>query len=491
MWTFGQRMGLGFALSFTVLFLVALLALQGTRSMSRSSELLSRSHETLGAVTGILSALKDAETGQRGFLLTGEESYLEPFNDGSQAVMRWFAALERTPVGQQEPARLTTIREAIGGLLDLQRERIAMRRQASLAEVLAKVKGGEGKRRMDGLRRALGEIERQSQVELGQHAEAMAAATQRMTLVVLLGSLSGLAVVIGAWVVLQRSLNRTVKHAATEVQSQADALQATSHQHASAAGETATSMSEVSVTMQELLATSRQIAMRAGEVAEAAATNGRMAEQGRQTVDAHRATVANMQQRVDQVVQAMVGLGKKAQGIGGIVSTAEDLAEQTNILAINATIEASTAGVVGQRFEVVAEEIRRMADRMREAAREIRLQLDDVQGSANTTVMATEAGAKAVDASAVGFDDVTRVLATIGERVARSHAAADEIQVATQQQSSAIEQLEAAFSAITQSSREARESSARNLQTAVVLAGAAGRLSQFVTPTKSWTAAVA
>src|SRR4029077_8321884 len=96
----------------------------------------------------------------------------------------------------------------------------------------------------------------------------------------------------------------------------------------------------------------------------------------------------------DQIVSHMLELGKKSQEIGQVLDIVQELAEQTNILAINATIEAAGAGEAGKRFAVVADEIRKLADRVTLQTKEIRGLIDDVRGAVNTTVMATETGSK-------------------------------------------------------------------------------------------------
>ena len=102
----------------------------------------------------------------------------------------------------------------------------------------------------------------------------------------------------------------------------------------------------------------------------------------------------------------MLELGKKSQQIGAVLDIVSELAEQTNILAINATIEAAGAGEAGKRFAVVADEIRKLADRVAGSTKEIRTLIDDVRSAVNTTVMATETGSKAVDAGSQQFGDV-------------------------------------------------------------------------------------
>jgi methyl-accepting chemotaxis protein len=166
----------------------------------------------------------------------------------------------------------------------------------------------------------------------------------------------------------------------------------------------------------------------------------------------------------------MLDLGKKSQQIGAVLEIVSELAEQTNILAINATIEASGAGDAGKRFAVVAGEIRKLADRVAGSTKEIRSLIDDVRGAVNTTVMTTETGSKAVDSVANQFADVATAFRQIATLVATTWEAAREIELSTKQQATAVEQVNVAISSVSQTTRESEASSAQTLQTVSQLA---------------------
>jgi len=178
----------------------------------------------------------------------------------------------------------------------------------------------------------------------------------------------------------------------------------------------------------------------------------------------------------------MLGLGKKSQEIGAVLDIVLELAEQTNILAINATIEAAGAGEAGKRFAVVADEIRKLADRVGGSAKEIRTLIDDVRSAVNTTVMATETGSKAVDAGSRQFGDVAIAFQQISGLVSTTTEASREIELSTKQQTTAVEQVNVAIANVAQASRETETSSAQTLQTASQLAGLSKELLRMITP---------
>jgi methyl-accepting chemotaxis protein len=293
-------------------------------------------------------------------------------------------------------------------------------------------------------------------------------AQQAIALVIGLGVLTTISAVLVA-LRLSRDLKREVGAAVGHIQSSSAQLEAAAAQQVNGGRDQASAMNEITTTISELLITSRQIADSAQRVSKIAEDTAAAAESGDATIDETRRSIAAIRTQVDQIVQHMLALGEKSQQIGGVVDLVSELAEQTNILAINATIEASGAGEWGRRFAVVAEEIRKLADRTAGSAKEIRAMIEDVRGAVNTTVMATEIGAKAVDAGARQFDDATSSFRRIASLVATTNDATREIELSTKQQTTAVEQVNVAASDTARVTRETEASAVQTRQTAAHL----------------------
>jgi methyl-accepting chemotaxis protein len=279
---------------------------------------------------------------------------------------------------------------------------------------------------------------------------------------------------------LSRGLRREIGAAVGHIQSSSTELEAAAAQQATGGREQASAMSEITTTISELLITSRQIADSAKRVSKIAEDTSGAARSGDATIEQTRASISAIRQQVDQIVQHMLALGEKSQQIGGVVELVSELAEQTNILAINATIEASGAGEWGRRFAVVAEEIRKLADRTAGSAKEIRALIEDVRGAVNTTVMATEIGAKSVDAGARQFADATESFRRIAQLVATTNDATREIELSTKQQTTAVEQVNMAASDTARVTRETEASATQTRQTASHLLGLSSNLLELV-----------
>lgn len=293
--------------------------------------------------------------------------------------------------------------------------------------------------------------------------------------------LAGAAGILLAWQ-LTTSLTGQIEGAVSSIHSASTELQAGAAQQATGAREQATALTEVGTTMAELLATSRQIATSAQRVAQIAEEAVGGARAGEGIVERTQEAMGAMRRQIDAVVTHMLDLGRKSQQVGSIVEIVAELADQTNILAINATIEAAGAGEGGRRFAVVADEIRKLADRVGGSTREIRDLVAEVRAAANTTVMATEAGQKAVDAGTRQFVDVAAAFGRIATAVGTTTEAAREIELSTKQQATAVEQVNAAIHNVAQASQETEASSAQTVQTAAQLAQLSDELSRLVRP---------
>jgi methyl-accepting chemotaxis protein len=247
-------------------------------------------------------------------------------------------------------------------------------------------------------------------------------------------------------------------------------------------------MSEISVTINELLATSRQIAESSQRVAHIAGQTAATARSGEATVITTHDSIATIRRQVDLIVNHMLELGKKAQQIGGVLDIVAELAEQTNILAINATIEAAGANEAGKRFAVVADEIRKLAGRVAGSTKDIRGLIEDVRSSVNTTIMSTESGSKSVDAGAKLFSDVAAAFREIAGLVSTASEAAREIELSTKQQTTAVEQVNVAITGAAQATKETEVSSGQTLQTAAELSGLSRALLRIIQPQAGFAA---
>ncbi len=482
-WSFGRKLGAGFALAGLILLLVALVGYRSTATLIENNDAVSHSYQVRTGLADLLSELKDAETGQRGYLLTGTDSYLGPYESALPNIKKTFGDVKNlTSDNPSQQRRLDSISHVIDQKLAELAHTIELRRTTGLDAALKVVETDLGKSYMDQIRDLVHDADREEADLLDQRAATVKSSSEWAISIILWGSLLGVVLVAAIGWTITASLSKQIGAAVQHVQSSSAELQAAANQQLSGAAEQATAMSEITTTISELLATSRQIAESALRVSQIAEQTASSARSGDGTVGIAVESISAIRRQVDQVVGHMLELGRKSQQIGAVLDIVSELAEQTNILAINATIEAAGAGEAGKRFSVVADEIRKLADRVAGSAKEIRALIDDVRSAVNTTVMATETGSKAVDAGSRQFGDVAASFKQIGGLVTTTTDASREIELSTKQQTTAVEQVNIAIANVAQASKETEASSAQTLQTASELAGLSKELLRIVRP---------
>ena len=466
-WTFGKKVAAGFALSFVLLAAIGAVAYRSINTLVRTSYSVTHTHDVLEHLAVALSLLKDAETGQRGYLITGDESFLQPYQEAGTDLPKTINELrELTSDNSAQQKRIAQAEPLIAAKLAELKQTIDLRRKGDVEQATKVVQSGEGKKIMDDLRRVIAEMEHEERELLKQRAGEVEAAVSGATLAITLGTLFCLVLISFAGFAITRSLSSQIGAAVQHVQSSSSELQTAANQQATGAKEQSTAMNEITTTISELLATSKQIAESAQRVAHIAEETAKGARSGDQTVSKANESIGGIKRQVDLIVTHMLDLGKKSQQIGGILEIINELAEQTNILAINATIEAAGAGEAGKRFAVVADEIRKLADRVGGSTKEIRGLIDEIRAAVNTTVMTTEGGTKAVDAGARQFAEVATAFKQIASLVGTTTEAAREIELSTKQQTTAVEQVNIAVANVAQATRETEASSNQTFQTA-------------------------
>ena len=269
-----------------------------------------------------------------------------------------------------------------------------------------------------------------------------------------------------------RSLVQTINDTSVQVASSAQETQATAMHLAEAAEHQAQEINSASDRINEIATSINQVSKNSAESADVAQRSVQIATKGAGVV---RETIAGMDSIRDQIQETskrIKRLGESSQEIGSIVELISDISEQTNILALNAAIQAASAGEAGRGFAVVADEVQRLAERASNATKRIETLVQAIQSDTNEAVSSMEQTTSEVVAGARLAEDAGTALGEI-ENVSTS--LADLIQGI----SSAAQQQSAAATNITSTMNTIQSITAQTSQGANQTAESIGNLAQL------------
>lgn len=558
-WTVGTKIGAGFALAFAILIGIGSTSYRSVGELTATAAMVSHTHQVLTSLEAVLSDLKDAETGGRGFVITGDEAYLEPFVTAQTVVRRDLATLRdltKDNAGQQR--RLDVLEPLVyggnGKLAAIQKTVDARRDGAGgLAAAAALVRTNEGKTLMDEIRREVSEMKDVENALLATRSATAQASARNTILTIVWGTvvaavilgLTGLAITrniarplqdltdvaerittgdLSAQITIRgrrdevgalgnafermmqslrgmagvaeliaggdlrsavqpqsprdvlgtafarmiqslRDQTRELIEGANVLGSAASEIVASTSQLASSASESAAAVSETTITVEEVRQTAQVSSQKAKNVLDSAQRAAQISVDGRKATEDMAGGMARIRQQMDSIGASMERLNQQGQTIGQIIATVEDLAAQSNLLSVNAAIEAAKAGVHGKGFAVVAQEVKSLAEQSRQATTQVRTILGDIQKATSTAVLATEQGSKAVEAGIRQSEVAGGAIHALGGGVTEAAQAATQIAASSQQQLVGVDQVAGAMANIKQASTQ-NAASAQQLEVA-------------------------
>jgi len=234
-----------------------------------------------------------------------------------------------------------------------------------------------------------------------------------------------------------RSLVTTINETSVQVSSAAQESQATAMHLAEASDHQAQQITAASAAVNEMAVTIGEVSENARESTEVAERSVSIAHTGAETV---RSTITGMntiREQIQETSKRIKRLGESSQEIGDIVELINDIADQTNILSLNAAIQAAMAGEAGRGFAVVADEVQRLAERSSNATKQIEALVKTIQTDTNEAVISMEQstsnvveGAKLAENAGEALDEIEKVSKYLADLI-------EDISSSSTQQSSA------------------------------------------------------
>jgi len=244
-------------------------------------------------------------------------------------------------------------------------------------------------------------------------------------------------------------------------------------------------MFQIASAIEEMSASVVEVARKSGEAASNAAESGQIAQEGGGVVDQTIEGMRAISEAVSAGADSVTELGKRGEQIGKIIDVINDIADQTNLLALNAAIEAARAGEHGRGFAVVADEVRKLADRTTKATNEIAESIKAIQTETGEAVQRMNAGTGQV---AAGVQSATEAGESLKKIVTSAQEVAGMIQsiaAAAEQQSAASEEVSRNVDAVSAVSRQANESAQQAAMAASQLSTKAEQLQVLVSKFKT------
>jgi methyl-accepting chemotaxis protein len=238
------------------------------------------------------------------------------------------------------------------------------------------------------------------------------------------------------------------------------------------ASHTAVAVTETTTTVEEVRQTAEIASQKTKMVSESARKAAQTSEAGKKSTQDATAGMNRIRENMESIAETMVRLSEQSQAVSDIIATVDDLAQQSNLLAVNAAIEATKAGEHGRGFAVVAQEVRTLAEQSREATTQVRAILNDIQKATAAAVMATEQGNKSVEAGARQSAEAGESIQTLANSVAEAAQAAAQIATSSQQQVVGVNQVVTAMENI-------KHASTRSVAGATQIEAAARNLSEL------------
>jgi methyl-accepting chemotaxis protein len=245
-----------------------------------------------------------------------------------------------------------------------------------------------------------------------------------------------------------KDITLQTRQAVNNLNSAAAETLASTKQQAASVAEQFAALQETTATVDEISQSGEQMSNRARDIAGQAEKASERSKDGLRSMDDLAKVMDAIEEQTEAVAEHIVALSEKTQAIGDIIATVNDIAERSQLLALNASIEAAAAGEHGRSFSVVAEEIKTLADQAKAATTQVSSILGDIQKGINSSVMSTEESVKRVANGRGQAENTLNTISDLAAIIEKSVQAFEQVVASTNQQRVGLEQVSQALQQI-------------------------------------------
>lgn len=494
----------------------------GVEEIFQATSTLSQSHRAVERAMAVEALALEMQTDIQHFLLTGQESALKSYKEAQELIDKRLEDLRHAETAKAGRTALTQARKQLHawrtGFVEPSIEgRRKERDGKDFNQLLERSSLEEGRQHFQRFRQEMAGFVKQHDLLIPQKDQSVSKRLQDTRRIVMLGisaiviltlgtlylvsgnirglflqtealveaaargnvserskisgsrEVASLGVALNKMVETMQVQGRQIKKELSELSESTSAIASTGAQLAVSASRASTAVAQTTSTVEELRQAANLASEQAKRVAQGAQQTVKVVASGTQAANDTINRMSVIREQMASIAETVVKLSERSHSIEQIIGVVKDLADQSSILAVNASIEAARAGEEGKGFSVVAHEIKTLADQSKEATEQIRAILQDIQKWVSAVVMATEQGGKAVDAGVGQSVLAGKAIEALAESVAASSQAANVIDAQIEQQVTGVDQVASAMGDIEAAMQQ-------NLEAALQLEAEAGKL---------------
>ncbi|KTD63189.1 chemotaxis signal transducer [Legionella santicrucis] len=237
------------------------------------------------------------------------------------------------------------------------------------------------------------------------------------------------------------SITKKITTAGNEIVTMVETILTSANEQAESITSQATAINEISASLEEIDKSSKQTMAKAQTLREVAKNTYEQGKLGTESVAQSIEGINALEEKMKLIAQTILDLSTHTQQIGDITSVVNTLAQQSKMLALNASIEASKAGEAGKGFAAVATEVRNLAEQSEQSTVQVQKILEDIRRTTEKAVTVTEEGAKALESGTKLIDKAGQVIQTLSKMINEASISSQHIEVAIRQETVGIEQI--------------------------------------------------